>query len=150
MDSTKAYGAFGPDSTSGRRARFMKDESFGDSICDVCARRANPHPLDSKDVCWRPLRDDCSAFEESNCLAVYDENELKAMECTALTMKELLELWKNPIQHFFGAKLYITTPCGCLRVDKEFELHGIAEISWDEQALVSEGWHKAHYAVVHL
>ena len=53
-------------------------------------------------------------------------NELKAMECTAMTIKELRELWTNPPVHYFGAKLHITTPKGCLRIDEEKELHGIA------------------------
>lgn len=47
---------------------------------------------------------------------------LRPPEYDLATVRELLDAkWVS----MFSAKLYITTPIGCLRIDEEFELHGI-------------------------
>ena len=50
-------------------------------------------------------------------------NELKEMDFSVMSREDVLGLWTKPIQHFWAAKLHITYPYGCLRVEDEFELN---------------------------
>jgi hypothetical protein len=65
-------------------------------------------------------------------------DEIRKWKCDFITAREL-----KGYASFFAAKLYISTPYGCLRIEDEIELHGVAKISHDERAIVSRLAHSS-------